>query len=485
MKNIYYSLLLVGYLLTSNSSGAQCTDSFSAFSVVTCDTYTVPSGDETYTTDGIYMDTIPNFGGCDSIMTITLDIISSSTASLNISSCDSYTVPSGDETYTVDGIYMDTIPNFEGCDSVLTITVDISYSSSSSLNIMACNTYTVPSGDETYTADGVYMDTIPNVSGCDSIMTITLDIVSSSTASLNISSCESYTVPSGDETYTVDGVYMDTIPNFEGCDSIMTITVDIINASASSISVTECDSYTVPSGNATYLTSGVYLDTIPNFVGCDSVITITLTINYSTGSYYEATSCFSHTYNSQTYTTSGMYTQTLTNSVGCDSVITLNLTIHQVDISVTQTGGTFAAAGTGIWFQWLYCDSSMAQIPGAVNQEFTPTANGNYAVVVMNLFCSDTSACYNIDNVGISKDDNSSIFTVYPNPTTGEFTLSFLNPVENATIRLVSLSGQILTTITNMNGTNIALDLSGQADGVYIIEVITEGSAEQIRILKK
>lgn len=41
----------------------------------------------------------------------------------------------------------------------------------------------------------------------------------------SVSACESYTVPSGDETYFVDGVYNDTIPTAAGCDSVMTITV--------------------------------------------------------------------------------------------------------------------------------------------------------------------------------------------------------------------------------------------------------------------
>ncbi len=47
----------------------------------------------------------------------------------------------------------------------------------------------------------------------------------------------------------------------------------------SSISVTQCSNYTSPSGNYTWNSSGTYNDTIPNAAGCDSVITINLTIN--------------------------------------------------------------------------------------------------------------------------------------------------------------------------------------------------------------
>lgn len=41
----------------------------------------------------------------------------------------------------------------------------------SSISEIALDTYTVPSGDESYTASGTYMDTIPNANGCDSALT--------------------------------------------------------------------------------------------------------------------------------------------------------------------------------------------------------------------------------------------------------------------------------------------------------------------------
>jgi len=44
------------------------------------------------------------------------------------------------------------------------------------INASACETYTVPSGDETHTTSGVYNDTILNTAGCDSIITINLTI---------------------------------------------------------------------------------------------------------------------------------------------------------------------------------------------------------------------------------------------------------------------------------------------------------------------
>lgn len=49
------------------------------------------------------------------------------------------------------------------------------------------------------------------------------------TSAFSVSSCYSYTVPSGDETYYADAVVTDTIPSDLGCDSVMTITIDILS----------------------------------------------------------------------------------------------------------------------------------------------------------------------------------------------------------------------------------------------------------------
>ena len=90
--------------------------------------------------------------------------------------------------------------------------------------------------------------------------------------------CNNYNVPSEDETYTAAGTYSDIIPNAAGCDSVITINLTINNSSAGAISPTACDSYTAPSG-AVYTASGTYTDVIPNATGCDSTITINLTVN--------------------------------------------------------------------------------------------------------------------------------------------------------------------------------------------------------------
>lgn len=99
---------------------AQCSNSTAAFNIVACQNYTSPSG-QSLNTNGIYLDTIPNAAGCDSIITINLTITQPTTSSIAPNICsNSYTAPDG-QIYTQSGTYSAVIPNAAGCDSTITI----------------------------------------------------------------------------------------------------------------------------------------------------------------------------------------------------------------------------------------------------------------------------------------------------------------------------------------------------------------------------
>ncbi len=149
---------------------------------------------------------------------------------------------------------------------------------SSSITQSACGSYTSPSGN-VYFNSSVFNDTIPSVSGCDSVITINLTVNPITSTSITEIVCNSYTAPSG-AVYTSSGVYDDYLISTTGCDSTITINLTVNSNSSSSITATGLDIYTAPSG-ATYTSSGVYTDVIPNVAGCDSLITIDLTMSYT------------------------------------------------------------------------------------------------------------------------------------------------------------------------------------------------------------
>jgi hypothetical protein len=102
----------------------------------------------------------------------------------------------------------------------------------------------------------------------------------------------------------------------------------VCSQTSSELIVSSCNSYISPGGNV-FETTGNYQDTIMNVNGCDSIISISLTVNAESFSSQDQTSLDSYTWpvNGQTYTESGQYNAVITNLAGCDSTITLNLTL--------------------------------------------------------------------------------------------------------------------------------------------------------------
>ncbi len=175
------------------------------------------------------------------------------------------------------------------------------------------------------TTAGTYSVTVSGTcgSGTDAI---TLNSAATTNSFATIS-CGNYTAPSG-AIYTASATFNDTIPNAALCDSVITITLTVNQPSTSTISPFVCTStYTAPSG-ATYTVSGTYTDIIPNSVNCDSTITINLTIASPTTSAISASACDMYMAPSGAmFTSSGTVTDIIPNAAGCDSTITIQLTI--------------------------------------------------------------------------------------------------------------------------------------------------------------
>lgn len=136
------------------------------------------------------------------------------------------------------------------------------------------------------------------------------------------------------DTLKLSGIYKFTLTNISGCDSIITLNLTLGKSNDSTINVKTCDRY-VFLGD-TLKKSGIYKDTLTNTSGCDSIITLNLTLGQSNSSTLNVKACESYVFGGSTLTKSGIYSYTTTNTSGCDSVITLNLTINKSNGSTSS-----------------------------------------------------------------------------------------------------------------------------------------------------
>ena len=278
-------------------------------------------------------------------------------------------------------------------------------------------------------------------------------------------------------TNTLGGYHYGT-PDFLFSLTPLCNTVDTLNEIS-------CETYTSPSNNYTWTTSGTYYDTIPNASGCDSLLTINLTIDTNSVSTQNEVACISYTSPSgnYTWTTSGIYLDTLASANGCDSILTIDLTVTSIDVTTSVSGITISSNGNGT-YQWLDCDNGNAWINGETSQTFTPTANGNYAVVVSNNNCSDTSACVTIATIGLNELDNNFSLQVSPNPTDGLFTVHLSSPKENTIIRVIDMLGNSVYESLSESG-KILINLSNQEKGMYFVQISSEGTVLTEKVILK
>ena len=208
-------------------------------------------------------------------------------------------------------------------DNDFAITGDLNacVSSTSSTTLSICSSATPYSWNtQSLSASGIYTATLTNASGCDSIATLNLTVINSTSNSTTASACDSYTWNVNATTYTTSGTYS----SVSGCNTenlALTISSSLSNNTAASA----CMSYAWLVDGNTYTTSGVYV--YAN--GC-STQTLTLIINTPStfANTVNALGCYTWSVNSVTYTLTGVYTLTMANAAsGCADVYTLNLTV--------------------------------------------------------------------------------------------------------------------------------------------------------------
>jgi gliding motility-associated-like protein len=262
--------------------------------------------------------------------------------------------------------------------------------------------YSWSSGDTTqsvsFTTTGLKVLTVTDSIGCTATDSIYVTVNTYVTTTISDTSCDEYTWSQTGITYGSSGIYRDTVPTVVGCDSIIELVLTIHVSDTVRISTTACDSFTWSQTGLTYYTSGVYSDSLVNNQGCDSILLLDLTISQTTSSTISAAACDSFTWllNGMTYNSSGVYSDTLTTSQGCDSIVSLNLTINTLSYQLPQDTITSCGqdsvlldAGAGFTFyNWSNGDST---------QMTYAKATGMYSVQV-----TDTNGCSAEDSVFVS-----------------------------------------------------------------------------------
>ncbi|MBR5254296.1 MAG: leucine-rich repeat domain-containing protein [Bacteroidales bacterium] len=126
------------------------------------------------------------------------------------------------------------------------------------------------------------------------------------------------------------GVYTQTLTSINGCDSIVTLTLNVNPIFDTELSATICQGQVYNENGFNVSEAGVYTQTLTSVNGCDSIVTLTLNVNPTFDTTINATINPGETYAEFGFNESeaGTYVQNLQTEFGCDSTITLILSVN-------------------------------------------------------------------------------------------------------------------------------------------------------------
>jgi hypothetical protein len=149
-----------------------------------------------------------------------------------------------------------------GCTATATKTITIKQPTSGSYSQTICFGQSVVFNGISRSQSGAYLDTLVNLAGCDSFLTLNLTVRPQITGSIAQTVCFGGSTTFNGATLTQSGVFKDTLTSVTGCDSILTLTFTVRPRIATSITQPICNGSAITFNGQTITTAGTYLDTL-------------------------------------------------------------------------------------------------------------------------------------------------------------------------------------------------------------------------------
>ncbi len=299
--------------------------SFKTIEVTICEGAEYFAGGENQTDEGIYYDTLTAANGCDSIITTNLSVSTNYLINVEESICEGDSFFAGSAYRTIQGVYYDTLLASNDCDSVIATSLTVLPHTGSTVNEAICAGESFYAGGGNQTTEGTYYDTLVAANGCDSVVTTILTLKPHTGSIVNESICAGESFFAGGGNQTTEGNYYDTLVAANGCDSVITTILTIKPHTGTTVNESICEGDSFFVAGEWQFTQGTYYDTFVPANGCDSVVTTILAVLQNSLTQLNEDVCdeFFDLYG-------GVSTITLYDSLtgvnGCDSVVATTYT---------------------------------------------------------------------------------------------------------------------------------------------------------------
>ena len=341
------------------------------------DSYTL--GTQVLNTSGTYTDTFTASNSCDSIILLHLFVRPLITHTFADTVCAATNYGWGSQNLSTTGVYNQTFPSYTGCDSLATLNLFVRPAITYTFSDTICAAATYSWGSQNLTTTGTYNHTFTSYTNCDSTVTLNLFVRPSISHAFNDTICAAATYSWAGQTFTTSGNYNHVFPSYTSCDSIVILHLFVRPLITYTFADTLCAGSTYNWAGQNLDTTGTYNHVFTSYTNCDSTVTLHLFVRPVLSFAFADTVCAGSTYTwaGQSLTGSGSYNHVFTSSANCDSTVTLNLFVRP---ALTHTFSDTICAATS--YNWGTQNLSSS---GNYNQTFTSYTNCD-STVTLHLF---------------------------------------------------------------------------------------------------
>ena len=152
-----------------------------------------------------------------------------------------------------------------------------------------------------------------------------------------------------------------------------------------------------------------------------------------------------------------------------------------VDNTVTDDGSSLTSNDNNATYQWINCDTDTA-ITGEINQTFTPSTEGNYAVEVTLGSCTERSTCFFFSVLSTEAFTEAEI-KIFPNPVITELQVDNVQSYE-IELEMYNVEGKRIHNMASSESI-ITIDMSDYNTGVYFLKVSSDQKESSYKVVKR
>ncbi len=185
-------------------------------------------GTQSITQSGTYLETFQSSLGCDSLVALNLTVLPKNEVSILQEICDGETHQFGNQVLTSSGEYSEVFEAMNGCDSLVNLTLTVNPTYDEHLEAEICNGDSFEFEGSLLTEKGEYTHVYQLESGCDSTVTISLEVLPRFEEQVDVSICNGSDLEFGGQILDSEGEYSHVFQSAAGCDStvVLNLTLD-------------------------------------------------------------------------------------------------------------------------------------------------------------------------------------------------------------------------------------------------------------------